>query len=165
MFVVVVGEVALALGFAHAGKAVGGGELGHDEAAAGLLVRGTGVDVGIGCAGGELAGVLDEAAEDGVGDACHGSEDGGGRDGDIADLERGGDACLGGHGVLERVVPVLLHGWPLQRKGLRLDGGGPPSFWVIVTSRLQRPWTRRIGRTSCGSGRRGRLCRSASVCR
>ena len=38
VLVVVEGEVALALGFAHAGEAVGGGELGHDEAAAGLLV-------------------------------------------------------------------------------------------------------------------------------
>ena len=38
VFVVVVGEVALALGFAHAGEAVGGGELRHDEAATGLLV-------------------------------------------------------------------------------------------------------------------------------
>ena len=38
VLVVVVGEVALALGFAHAGEAVGGGELRHDEAAAGLLV-------------------------------------------------------------------------------------------------------------------------------
>ena len=38
VLVVVEGEVALALGFAHAGEAVGGSELGHDEAAAGLLV-------------------------------------------------------------------------------------------------------------------------------
>jgi len=38
VLVVVVGEVALALGLAHAGEAVGGGELRHDEAAAGLLV-------------------------------------------------------------------------------------------------------------------------------
>ncbi len=30
VLVVVEGEVALALGFAHAGEAVGGGELGHD---------------------------------------------------------------------------------------------------------------------------------------
>ena len=42
VLVVVVGEVALALGLAHAGEAVGGGELGHDEAAAGLLVGGLG---------------------------------------------------------------------------------------------------------------------------
>ncbi len=40
VLVVVVGEVALALGLAHAGEAVGRGELGHDEAAAGLLVGG-----------------------------------------------------------------------------------------------------------------------------
>ena len=39
MLVVVVREVALALGLAHAAEAVGGGELGHDEAAAGDLVR------------------------------------------------------------------------------------------------------------------------------
>src|ERR1035441_3184527 len=42
VLVVVVGEVALALDLAHAGKAVGRGELGHDEAAAGLLVGGCG---------------------------------------------------------------------------------------------------------------------------
>src|ERR1035441_10247826 len=46
VLVVVVGEVALALDLAHAGKAVGRGELGHDEAAAGLLVGGCGVDAG-----------------------------------------------------------------------------------------------------------------------
>ena len=34
VFVVVVSEVALALGLAHAGETVGGGELRHDEAAA-----------------------------------------------------------------------------------------------------------------------------------
>jgi hypothetical protein len=38
VLVVVEGEVALALGLAHAGEAVGGGELGHEQAAAGLLV-------------------------------------------------------------------------------------------------------------------------------
>ena len=46
VLVVVVGEVALALGLAHAGEAVGGGELRHDEAAAGLLVGGFDFDVG-----------------------------------------------------------------------------------------------------------------------
>ena len=40
VLVVVVGEVALALGLAHAGEAVGRGELGHDEAAAGVLLGG-----------------------------------------------------------------------------------------------------------------------------
>ena len=46
VLVVVVGEVALALGLAHAREAVGRGELGHDEAAAGLLVRRRLLDVG-----------------------------------------------------------------------------------------------------------------------
>ena len=40
VLVVVVGEVALALDLAHARETVGGGELRHDEAAAGLLVGG-----------------------------------------------------------------------------------------------------------------------------
>ena len=44
VLIVVVGEIALALGLAHAGEAVGRGELGHDEAAAGLLVGGRSVD-------------------------------------------------------------------------------------------------------------------------
>ena len=47
--------------------AVGRSELGHDQAAS--------------------AQVLDEAAEDGVGDAGHGGEDGGGGDADVADLQ------------------------------------------------------------------------------
>ena len=38
VLVVVEGEVAAALGFAHAGQAVGRGELGHQQAAAGLGV-------------------------------------------------------------------------------------------------------------------------------
>ena len=84
VLVVVVGEVALALGLAHAGEAVGGGELGHDETAAGLGVRSFGVNVWFAAKTrgfrSELAGVLDEAAEDGVGDAGHGGEDGGGGD-------------------------------------------------------------------------------------
>ena len=50
--------------------AVGGGELGHDQAAS--------------------AEILDEAAEDGVGDAGHGGEDGGGRDADVANGEGSG---------------------------------------------------------------------------
>jgi len=49
---------------------VGRGELGHDQAAS--------------------AEVLDEAAEDGVGDSGHGGEDGGGRDADVAYAERCG---------------------------------------------------------------------------
>ena len=45
VLVVVVGEVAFALGLAHAAEAVGRGELGHDEAAARDLVRRLDVDV------------------------------------------------------------------------------------------------------------------------
>jgi len=51
--------------------AVGAGELGHHEAAAGLGA--------------------DHAAEDGVGDADHGGEDGGGGDLDGTDLETFGE--------------------------------------------------------------------------
>ena len=69
MLVVVVGEVAFALGLAHAGETVGGGELRHDEAAAGLLVGGLFGDVGGTGRCGELTGVFDEAAEDRVGDS------------------------------------------------------------------------------------------------
>ena len=57
---------------------------------------------------GELAGVADEAAEDGVGDTGHGSEDGGRRDAHIADGEAGGDAAVLGHRVLGGRVPLLL---------------------------------------------------------
>ncbi len=108
MLVVVVGEVALALGLAHAGEAVGGGELRHDEAAAGLLVRGllasTSVVLG---RGSELAGVFDEAAEDRVGDAGHGGEHGRRGDRYVADGEARRDAGVLGHGVLERVSPSV----------------------------------------------------------
>ena len=65
------------------------------------------------CGRGEHAGVFDEAAEDGVGDAGHGGEDGGGRDADAADVQLGGDArrVRHGAGLLDKawVVPVLLH--------------------------------------------------------
>jgi DNA replication protein DnaC len=109
----------LRLDLAHAGEAVGGGELGHDEAAAGLLVGGGAstseastpqVRFDSGCVrfGGELAGVLDEAAEDGVGDAGHGGEHGRGRDAHVADGEAGGDAGVLGHRVLGGRVPLLL---------------------------------------------------------
>ena len=54
-------------------------------------------------------GVADEAAEDGVGDAGHGGENGGGGDGDVADLDGSGHTGAAGHGVLDRIVPVLLH--------------------------------------------------------
>ena len=111
VLVVVVGEVALALGLAHAGEAVGGGELGHDEAAAGLLVGGFAVDVRVSRLSRSrrsvnMTGVLDEAAEDGVGDAGHGGEHGRGRDADVADGEAGGHAGVLGHGVLERASPT-----------------------------------------------------------
>ena len=87
VLVLVVGQVALALGFAHAGEAIGGGELRHDEAAAGDLVA-AGFDIDLGSGGNPRlrietwgtrirvhAGVFDEAAEDGVSDAGHGGED------------------------------------------------------------------------------------------
>ncbi len=127
VLVVVVSEVALALGLAHAGEAVGGGELRHDETAAGLLVglRSGYVDGGrkpqvlrLRCAPlrmthlksrrGELARVLDEAAEDGVGDAGHGCEDGRGRDLYVADGKAGRDAGVLRHGVLGGGVPAFL---------------------------------------------------------
>lgn len=108
VLVVVVGEVALALGLAHAGETVGGGELRHDEAAAGLLIGLRGLDVGAGGFSCELAGVFDEAAEDGVGDASHGCEDGGGGDFDVAYGEAGRDAGVLGHGMLGGRVPAFL---------------------------------------------------------
>ena len=132
VLVVVEGEVALALGFAYAGEAVGGGELGHDEAAAGLLVGGGGFDVWNPrlrsetwgtrfCGGGEEAGVFDEAAEDGVCDAGHGCEDGGGGDAHAADGEAGGDAAVLGHRVVGGRVPVLLlEGVALLHRATRL---------------------------------------------
>ena len=44
VLVVVERQVAAALGFAHAREAVGGGELGHQQPAAGLLVGDLGLD-------------------------------------------------------------------------------------------------------------------------
>ena len=63
-----------------------------------VLVGGLDVDVWPAARGrGEHAGVLDEAAEDGVGDAGHGREHGGGRDAHVADVKLGGHArvCSG----------------------------------------------------------------------
>ena len=101
VLVVVVGEVALALGLAHAGEAVGRGELRHDEATAGLLVGLRRLPRRCWRLCRELAGVLDEAAEDRVCDAGHGGENCRGRDPDIADGEACRDARVLGHGVLE----------------------------------------------------------------
>jgi len=115
MFVVVEGQIALALGFSHAGEAVGGGELGHQQAAAGLLVGHFRLDARVfrGVSR-EKAGVADEAAEDRVGDADHGREHRGWSDLDPIrfrpDAQLSRHARFGGHGVGDRVVPVLLHG-------------------------------------------------------
>jgi hypothetical protein len=65
VFVAVEGEVALGLLVFVADDAVGGGELGHHEAAS--------------------AEIANEAAEDGVGDSSHGREHGGGTDFDGAE--------------------------------------------------------------------------------
>ncbi len=111
VLVVVVGQVALALHLPHARQTIGGGELGHDEPATGLLIaRGLLHVFGLRrSVRGELAGVLDEAAKDGVGNAGHGREHGRRRNVHVADGERRRHARLGGHGVLDRVVEVLLH--------------------------------------------------------
>jgi len=69
-FEIEIAEVAVVLlRGAGADYAVRAGELRHEQAAAAL--------------------VADEAPEDGVGDACHGREDGGGGNGDGADLVSG----------------------------------------------------------------------------
>ncbi len=129
VLVVVVGQVALELGLAHAGQTVGGGELRHDEAAAGVFVRGLGFNGGGErsilrnphlrvemwgtrtriCGGGEDRSVLDEAAEDGVGNAGHGGEHRRRRDAHAADGELRRHARVRGHGVLGRIVPMLFH--------------------------------------------------------
>src|ERR1019366_1442540 len=79
---------------------VGGGELGHDQAAS--------------------AKVLDEAAEDGVGDPGHGSEDSGGGDRNVSHLQArrekpwsGGDLAPPRRPCI-RVVPELLHSMILR---------------------------------------------------
>ncbi len=143
VLVVVVGQVALALGLAHAGEAVGGGELGHDEAAAGLLVGGRLRRRPVGCFRGELAGVFDEAAENGVGDAGHGGEHGGGRDVHVADGEGRGDAGLRGHGVLRRIVPMFLHGVRLNRKGPRRSrrpSGCEARYFLSAAALAESDW-------------------------
>ncbi len=69
----------------------------------------------------EQTGVADEAAEDGVRDARHGSQHRGRSHHDIAQAHLGRHARLGGHGVLPGVVPVLLHGKALAgHKNLRV---------------------------------------------
>ncbi len=68
-------KIAFCLLIFLAENAVGRGELGHDEAAS--------------------AEVADKAAEDRIGNACHGREDGGGGDGDGTDLEAGRDRFQG----------------------------------------------------------------------
>jgi hypothetical protein len=85
--------------------AVGGGEFGHDQAAS--------------------AEILDEAAEDGVGDSGHRGKHGGGSDADVADGEgsgenaRGGLARIAGWSVAWRIVPELLHDLILRFDGER----------------------------------------------
>ena len=131
VFVVVEGEVALALRLAHASEAVGRGELGHDQAAAGLLVGDLGVDSEPRCStrvaskdrsqgdcanlghphrrSRKEAGVADEAAKDGVGDPGHRREHCRRGDRHSANVEGRRDARMLWHGVFARVVPVLFH--------------------------------------------------------
>ena len=89
MLVAVEGEIALGFLVAMAGEAVGGGELGHHEAAS--------------------AEIADEATKDGVGDAGHGREDGGWADLDIAERHRRRNAGAGRRGALGRIVEKLGH--------------------------------------------------------
>ena len=103
MFVVVVGEIALSFGLAHAGEAVGGGELGHDEAAAGLLIGLLGFD-GV-CGFGfdvdpveKTEAFLIKRRKTVSVTPGHGGEDGGRGDADGADVEFGGDAGRAGMG-------------------------------------------------------------------
>ncbi len=115
MLVVVVGEIALALRLAHTGKPVGRGELGHDEAAAGLLVGYLGIHRGVGIGGRrEEAGVANEAPEDRIRDPGHRGEDSRRTHLNRADREAGrypgrGSLAWGGVGALRIVDPVLLH--------------------------------------------------------
>src|SRR6267143_193820 len=90
-------EVQVALGFPVFGAehAVGRGELGHDQAAAGQ--------------------VTDKAAEDGVSDTGHGRKDGGRRYPYATerhlgrDRWRSGTGCIGSWCGRRRIVPVLAH--------------------------------------------------------
>src|SRR5689334_1214944 len=87
-------EMQVALGFLVLGAedAVGGGDLGHDQPAA--------------------TEIPDNAAEDGVGDAGHGSEDGGGTYGHRADGDLLRDEQVRGRGRPRhtcRTVPILTH--------------------------------------------------------
>jgi len=128
VLVVVVGEVTLALGFACAERpsAEVNSVMMRPQPDCWLVVvastfgthvsearRGAPASV----VGEKRAGVFDEAAEDGVCDAGHGREDGGGRDADTADGEAGGDARVLGHRVIGGPRPsasargvALLHG-------------------------------------------------------
>src|SRR5579863_9587396 len=136
--------------------AVGRSELGHDQAAS--------------------AKVADEAAENGVSHASHGSKDRGGRNGDVADGEAIRDRLqwlwLAGrtaHAKRDvRVVPELAHisvsyerSFPvlfyfaIQNKAPAGARAEDCSALTRVTSRERQvsPW-----RTCGGSARRGRRC-------
>src|SRR5450432_1583033 len=96
MLIFVEMQIALGLLIFLAEHAVRGGELGHDQPAA--------------------VEIADEAAEDGVGNAGHGSQHGRGGDSDIADQKACGDRLrwcgLADRSVRPtrtRVVPELLH--------------------------------------------------------
>src|SRR5215469_1884050 len=71
------------------GEAVGGGELGHHEAAS--------------------AEIADEATKDGIGDASHGREDGGWADFDIAERHGRWNAGARRRCALGRIVEKLGH--------------------------------------------------------
>jgi len=89
VLVAVESQIALGLLVTVTDDAVGGGELGHHQPAS--------------------AEIADEAAENGVGNAGHGREDGGGTDFDVAERERGGDAGVRGSDALGRIVEKLGH--------------------------------------------------------
>ena len=86
---------------------------------------------------GELAGVLDEAAEDGVGDAGHRGEDSGGSDLYVADGEARRDARVLGHGVIDWIIPAfLLEGIAFFHSGLGADFPVRFVFLHIIVSKF-----------------------------
>src|SRR5581483_12269038 len=110
----------------------------------------------------EDAGVADEAAENRIRHAGHGRQHRGWSHNDSSDGERCRHTRTGGHGMLDRIVPVLLHATseplairkaPAAAEALSLE---PLRF----TSRPAPLW-----RTCGGSARRAPRYQPAFVCR
>src|SRR6266853_941722 len=212
MLVLVEREITFALGFTGAEEAVGRGELGHQQATTGnffvlenswrvlpgavghLLLQqfrgtvGRGHDV---MRTTHKTGIANEAAEDRIRDARHGSENRGRRDANAADLESLRHArAFRGEGGVGRIFPEFLHEQNSKHTGHEgtrsnraekhrsyegLKGKASAAaeaskkLWAVISWPLRvslpQPYWHRIWRTCGGSARRVRRCPPAFACR